>query len=178
LWCIIVAIILLVDQFIKYLILNNVPLMQTKEVIPNVVNITHLPNTGAFFGIFANNNDILAIITFVIVCGFIIYLVMQSKNASRLLVVALSLIIGGALGNILDRVIHGAVVDYVTLKFLNFPTFNFADMCITSGAALLIIYVLKSAANESAMVDKSEAVLKTDDITDDLKELDAVAGSE
>ncbi|WP_026881292.1 signal peptidase II [Clostridium akagii] len=114
-------------------------------VIKNIFDFSYLENRGAAWGIFSGKVNLLLIMTVIIVVGIIFYL-LKYKPKSRVMRIALSLIIGGAIGNMYDRGIYQHVVDFIHFHYkdvYNFPTFNFADMCVVVGTLLLILSLLR-----------------------------------
>ena len=130
-----------VDQLIKYFVIQNISLTDTIVVIPHMLNLIFVKNTGAAFSILAGKTDLLSIISSV-VCIAIIWYMFKKRPKNMLLTASLSIILGGAAGNLVDRAARHFVVDYLELSFIKFPIFNFADIMITVGAILLMIYVI------------------------------------
>lgn len=105
------------------------------------MHLTYLENDGAMFGSFSGMRWILVIVTSFLM-GFCIYYMIRHRK-EKMLVFCLTLIISGGFGNIIDRLFRGGrVVDYLDLQLFNFAIFNFADCCVTIGAALLLIYII------------------------------------
>lgn len=125
-------------------------------VIKNYFSFSYLENRGAAFGIFQNKGIYLSVITFFIVCAVIFYLV-KFRPQSKLLRISLALIIGGAIGNLYDRIVYKYVVDFVLWHFKDvyyYPTFNVADMLVVVGTILLVICVVLEDKNENGMCGK------------------------
>ncbi|MCC5895871.1 MAG: signal peptidase II [Alkalibacterium sp.] len=137
----IAVIIVGIDQLTKYLTVQTIPLHDTLEWIPNVVSFTHHRNTGAAWSILEGQMLFFYIITVVIV-GVIIYYLHTYGKQDKLFGLSLSLILGGAIGNFIDRLFLQYVVDMVRLEFINFPIFNVADMALSIGVTLMIIYLI------------------------------------
>jgi signal peptidase II len=120
------------------------------EVIRNFVYLVHSCNPGIAFSLFANSNSpvlrILLIVGALVIIGVIAWLLIASKNLGALNAAGLALLLGGATGNLTDRILHGAVTDFleVFLGAYRWPAFNVADSAITVGAILLIFDVLFS----------------------------------
>lgn len=112
------------------------------NIIKNVLSFTAVKNTGASFGIFKDKTTILAIISALSAAGMIAFLIGSVKHRNLLLRSSLILIIGGAIGNLVDRVWLGYVRDFVYFELIDFAVFNLADSALTIGTILLIIYVL------------------------------------
>lgn len=140
--------IVLIDQVTKYIILNNIPVNTSIEVIKGFFNIVHVRNNGIAFGILRGNwggvtSFILILITGIITVALIVW-VMRIKDDERLLHYSLSMIIGGAIGNLIDRIRLNEVVDFLDFYIQSFhwPAFNVADSSITIGTILLAIKIL------------------------------------
>lgn len=107
-----------------------------------IINLTYLENRGAAFGILQDRRIFFILITVAIVLYLLYYFYKSYKTNPIILNIALSMIISGALGNFYDRLINGYVVDFVEFSFVNFPVFNIADIFVTLGCALMIIYII------------------------------------
>lgn len=131
----------LVDQGTKYLIASRMDIGEQISVIGNFFLITSHRNRGAAFGILEDQRWFFIVITTIVVIAIIWYLKKVMKTNNKLLPVALGLVLGGAVGNFVDRVIAGEVVDFLQLNFgsYEFPIFNVADSCIVIGVALIIL---------------------------------------
>ncbi len=117
------------------------------EVIPGIINFTYAENTGAAFGMFQDATWILAIVSFVLAVVMLIFLFKTmntygKRRYGKMYIISLSMIISGALGNLIDRVFLGYVVDFLQFDFISFPVFNVADSFVSVGAVLLGIYWL------------------------------------
>lgn len=142
---IIIIIGLILDRLSKVWTLKYLAKIQQINVIHNFFSLFYLENKGAAFGIFQNKVIILSIVTFVILIGIVIYLV-KYKPKNKLLRFSLSLIIAGAIGNLIDRLVYGFVVDFILLHYkdvYSFAVFNVADTFVVVGTFLLAIYILK-----------------------------------
>lgn len=133
------------DQLIKFWIVNNLNSGQFMKFIRiknfDIINLTYVENDGAIFGKFSGMRWMLIAVT-VLLMVFCVYYMIKHKS-EKMLVVCLTLIVGGGLGNLIDRLFrNGIVVDYLDLQLFDFAVFNFADCCVTVGAALLLIYIL------------------------------------
>ncbi|MDO5456802.1 MAG: signal peptidase II [Atopococcus tabaci] len=130
-------IIVIVDQLSKYLTTAYIELGEQVEGLPGLLSITHIHNTGAAWSILEGQMWFFYIVT-VIVALMIIYYMQQTKN-QPLLQTGLAFILGGAVGNFIDRLLHQYVIDMIQLDFIDFPIFNIADMALTVGVILLFI---------------------------------------
>lgn len=131
------------DQLTKWLIVQKMQYGESIEVIKNLFYITSHRNRGAAWGILQGQMWFFYLITIVVVVGLIYYIQKMAKK-SVLLGVSLALMLGGAIGNFIDRVFRNEVVDFVNTYIFNynFPIFNIADASLSIGVILLIIYML------------------------------------
>ena len=130
------------DQLSKFLISLKLKPGSSLSLIKNIFSITLVHNTGAAFGVFKHQTFFFISISFVAITCMIIYIIRRKKNEGLSLDVSLALVLGGALGNLLDRVRFGYVVDFLDFKI--WPVFNLADSAITIGAFLLILSIIKN----------------------------------
>ena len=132
---ILTLIIIFIDQIIKFFVEKYLDVI---TIIPNFFKLTYVKNTGAAFSILNNNTLLIIVITIIVIYMLYKYILKEYETISYLLM-------GGIIGNFIDRVFRGYVVDYLDFKILgyNFPIFNFADICIVIGSILLIIIILK-----------------------------------
>jgi len=149
----IATIILLLDQLSKWSALSNLQLGVPEPVLP-FMNWLLLLNPGAAFSFLAQGSGWqrwFFTIVGLVACVYIVWLLRKSQS-DKLLCVALSLILGGALGNVLDRIMYGAVVDFIDLHYANWhwPAFNIADSAICIGAALIIWGEISKSFGKSA----------------------------
>lgn len=130
----------LLDQVIKYLVMNNMALHQEIKLIPNFFSLYYLKNTGAAFSILGNKTILLILVS--IFCLIIIKnSIKKLKRTNTLNIISLGIMTGGIIGNLFDRILYKSVIDYLSFNIFNysFPVFNLADIGITVGAILLII---------------------------------------
>lgn len=148
-YAIVVIFVLFLDRWTKWLIDTRLLLNQTISVIDGFFNITYVRNTGVAFGILDSiqssvKASILAILTITAIIAVIVYS-LRTPVRHRLLQVALSLILAGALGNLYDRLNYGYVIDFIEVYFRDYrwPSFNVADSAITTGVALLALELFR-----------------------------------
>ncbi len=143
------SILLIIDQISKLLINTKMTLHQEIVIIPKLLSIFYVKNTGAAFSMLQDNTIFLTVINalFIIVLHMFIK---KEKDLSKFSCLSLGLIMGGMFGNLLDRIIHHGVIDFIYISLIDFPVFNIADMGITIGVVLLIIsFILeKRSKNE------------------------------
>ncbi len=130
----------ILDQVFKYLVINHLKPIENITVINKLLYFTYLENRGAAFGILSSQRWFF-ILTTVLVIILLVYLVFTKKFESKMFNISAALIIGGGIGNLIDRIFLGYVIDYIQLSFFP-PVCNFADYCITAGTIILIIWGL------------------------------------
>ncbi len=135
------AILVCIDQFTKYLALEYLKDGAYVTVIEGVLRFRFEDNTGAIFGIFEDHTVLLTIFSVLLLAGAI-FLLVTNKNRAKFVNVCLVLMISGGIGNIIDRIRLGYVIDFIEPTFVNFAVFNFADCLITVSAFLLIGYLI------------------------------------
>ncbi|SDK42405.1 signal peptidase II [Natronincola ferrireducens] len=133
-------IVLLLDQVSKILALNYLKEIGEIPIIKNFLYFTYVENRGAAFGILQNQKWFFVIMTFAVV-GFIIIYFTKNKDYPKPMMIGLSLIVGGAIGNLIDRVLYGFVVDFIDFRV--WPVFNIADSAIVIGQILIVYVILK-----------------------------------
>jgi len=140
-----VLVVVLADQLTKLWIMNSLPLHGKRIIIPGLFNLVHVTNTGAAFGLLAGEHALWRQVFFIVVALvalaaiFLVY--RQVKAKGLVFTVAVGLIAGGALGNLVDRIRFGAVVDFLDFYIKNYhwPAFNVADSAITVGVGLFLV---------------------------------------
>jgi len=140
-WLLIALIVIALDQVSKYIIVKNVEMGNIITVINNFFYITHHENKGAAWGILQNGRYFFITLT-ILVCIFIIYVLFKSD--STVLKTSLSFILGGAVGNLTDRIAKGSVTDFFEFHFGSYvyPIFNVADSFVVVGTFILAFYLL------------------------------------
>lgn len=129
-----------VDQIIKYFVTVYLQPLGSVTVIDNLFNLTYVENNGVAFGMFSDMRWVFVALTSVLLF-VIIFIMFKKRPKGKMFYIAAGLIIGGGIGNLIDRIFYGYVIDYLSLSFFP-PVCNFADYCITIGTVLLIIYLL------------------------------------
>lgn len=146
---IIATIIVIIDVILKIVIDNILSINESIQVIPNVFYITKVYNTGAAWSLFEGSGILLiiiAIVAFFLLLKYQNYFMENKRN-----ILAFALIYGGLVGNLIDRVIYGYVIDYLHIYIFgySFPVFNLADMAIVVGFLLVIIAIIKGEEHDS-----------------------------
>ena len=147
-YSLIIAASILIDQMTKLLAVKLLKPIPTKSLIEGVIHLTYHENRGAAFGMLADHRWVFLIISTVMIVGLLIYLFM-GKCENMLYGVAISMIIGGGIGNMIDRLAVGYVVDFIDFRLINFAIFNGADSFVCVGAGLLILALVLDIVRES-----------------------------
>ena len=141
---VLIAALIAADQITKTVVAKSVPFYGSVSVIPGFFSISHIHNTGAIFGMFnGSGGKLIAILlaaATLTAMSLVIVFFLKTPASQKLMRFALSLILAGALGNFIDRIFRGYVIDFleVHVKKFYWPTFNIADSCISIGAVLLV----------------------------------------
>ena len=136
--------VILIDIITKLLVSNNMLLNKSITIIPNFFYLTYARNYGGAWSIFENSTLIITIISLIVIIGIIYYLY-KNKTTKKLEIIGYSLLLGGAIGNLIDRIIYGYVIDFLDFYILGYDyhIFNIADIGIVIGIILLLISVGK-----------------------------------
>lgn len=143
-----ILLLIILDQAVKGYVVKEIPLGGIRRFIPKVVSLTYLKNSGAAFSMLENQQWFFTIITLIAMGAAFVYLYRHIKGSIWLLL-GLTLIISGGIGNFIDRLRQGFVVDMFHLDFMNFAIFNVADIYLSIGVGLLLIYLLREESHGS-----------------------------
>ena len=166
--------VLLADLLTKGLIIPNlIPNVGDRVgIIPKLISFIYVKNYGAAWGILGGRNIFLIVMSIVILALFITFYVLRVKkvrnNSSCLLGISVGLIAGGCIGNLFDRLVFGYVRDFINFDFMNFPVFNFADIALTFGVIIMVIYFLFFFAKEDKNADKIQENLEKNSENDQI----------
>ena len=149
---VIMAVLVAADQLIKLAVTNNLPLNgQPVEVIKfgsfKVFSLTHIRNTGAAWSMMSGKTWFLIGLPVVVLIVAVIYMY-KIRKGSKLELVSLAMVLAGGIGNLIDRVIRGEVVDFIDVRIINFAVFNVADICAVLGALGLLLFVVADEIKE------------------------------
>lgn len=160
-----IAVLIAVDRFTKWLAvvnLNEIGKPRSVNIISindtNILNFTYVENTGAAFSFLQGHRLFLIITTSLLVTGVLIFL-LTDRLKSKLMIAALTLVVAGGAGNLIDRVFYGFVVDFIDFEIINFAIFNFADICVVTGVFIAVF----ASIREELMNNKNKAK-KYDDL--------------
>lgn len=133
-------IIVIIDQLSKFLVIDK-----NISIIPNFIEFNYTQNTGGAFGI--GRINFILIISIMIIIGIIIYLIKENKKITNY--IPFVLILSGSIGNLIDRIFKGYVIDFIDINILDFPNFNIADISIVSGVIVLLYIILLKSTNDN-----------------------------
>ena len=133
-------IVFLSDQFTKYIISKNYKSLINKDLI--LFSIDYVKNFGAAFNLFDGSRIFLSIVS-IIITILLIFIILKNNNTTNIDLYSFSFILGGTMGNGIDRITNGYVIDFINLNFINFPVFNIADVSINIGLILIIYGFIK-----------------------------------
>ena len=186
---VLVVLLVLIDQGIKYFVITNIDLNESFYSFSigghNLFSITHVRNGGAAWSILEGKTALLTVIAAIAVI-IVLFLIASGRFKLKLEAVMLSFIMAGGIGNLIDRIKYKEVIDYIQTDFMDFPIFNFADICVVVGAigfciAYLIVETVNNRKKRSVVMgtlgDSQNEVSNADEI-DILTELsDSASGS-
>lgn len=138
-YVILIAALIMIDQVVKFLVRANIELGGSVPFLPHIMELTYVKNTGAAFSLFSRHTWILAVISAVVAAAIAVMLVKKVvvHPAGR---ITLSVVLAGAVGNLIDRVAFGYVTDMFRVLFMNFAVFNVADICVVCGGIAFCVY--------------------------------------
>ena len=139
-YLILVAALIILDQVVKFLVRTNIDPLGSVPFIPHVVELTYVQNTGAAFSMFSEHTWILALISAVVALAIALLLVKKAVVTHPFGRLSLAVVLAGAVGNLIDRVLLGYVTDMFRVLFMNFAVFNVADICVVCGGIAFCVY--------------------------------------
>ena len=156
LWILIIIGSIWLDQLTKWLAVTLLQGNPSVPIIPEVFQLTYLENPGAAFGMLQNNRWVFLIISTIGILAVLFYLLIK-RPTSKLLCLSLSFIVGGGIGNMIDRVLLGYVVDFFDFCLINFAIFNVADSFVCVGAGILALWVILDTVAEEKRLKAEKA---------------------
>lgn len=139
-----ILVLLVADQLTKAVVAQKIPFLSSKSIIPGFLNLTHIRNRGAIFGFFSQSGSqflyVILTLASLAALALVVFYFFKTPPSERLMIISLSLILAGALGNMIDRMFRGYVIDFMDfyVKKWHWPSFNIADASITIGALMII----------------------------------------
>lgn len=149
-----VAAIVICDQITKAIVDRTMSLYDSIPIIDGLFNLTYVRNTGAAFGIFAGSHEVFRrpflIGVSIVAIGFILVMLRRLREDATGLAVALAFILGGAIGNLIDRIVYGEVIDFLDVYWSTYhwPAFNIADSFITIGVTITLFYLVRAKGDD------------------------------
>lgn len=153
-----IAVLVSLDQLIKYFAVHFLEPIGSYPVFERVLQFSYVENTGAAFGSFSKYTVLLSVFTGIVLLFGLIYL-LSGKCKDKTVYITGVMILSGGLGNLIDRVCRGFVVDYIEPLFVNFAVFNFADMLVCVGAGILMVWLIYGMVQD---MRRSKAAGKTE----------------
>lgn len=172
LWLLLSLVLVGIDRLTKWLVVKNMGLSDTIHLIKigdkELLNFYYTLNNGAAFSKLSGHTVFLIVVTSLVIL-WLLYLVIAKRVHRPVYLASISLIVGGGIGNLIDRIFNnGLVVDFIDVRIINFPIFNFADICAVCGAGLLLLTVIVDEIREiKRKKSDSEDEETTEEITDD-----------
>ena len=166
LWLLVSVGVIAIDQLTKWLCVFLLKPVGRVTLIPNFLKLTYVENRGAAFGSFTEHRWVFMVISTVAIVGVTVYLLRYCEE-NRLLRCALALIIGGGIGNMIDRLALGYVIDFIDFCGIWSYVFNGADSAVCIGAGLMILYVILEIVRESKAAKQQQATEAADTTEDD-----------
>jgi signal peptidase II len=148
---VLVAVVIVLDQLSKHAVIANIPVGSTDKFLP-AINLVHIHNSGVAFGFFAGGGAVVLVLTLAALSALVIYFLMRPTRPWLWL--PTGLLVGGAVGNLIDRLVHGYVTDFIKLPA--WPAFNIADVAITAGVLALLLVLEQGSGKEGDDDDAAE----------------------
>lgn len=150
-----IIILIIIDQLIKFIVFNTIAKTgDSISILPNILELNYVENTGAVFGIFMTRIFLIGV-NLIIIYTVIRILISKNNEFDDKTNLGLSLILAGGIGNLIDRVFRGYVIDYIDItKLINYPVFNFADICIFVGVILIMVIIIINTIKSQENIDE------------------------
>lgn len=146
------AVLVVLDQLIKHWATAALLPVGSMEVLPGIVELRYCLNDGMAFSMLAGKQGLLIGVTSVMLVAVLVMLFVRKMPLAER--IAWTLVLGGGVGNLIDRVLNGVVVDYINVLFMNFAIFNFADICVCVGVGLLILVLLLDSTKKDELAQQ------------------------
>ena len=159
---------ILLDQLTKWLSVKFLAAVDTVPLIKGVLHLTYVENTGAAFGMLKDQRWVFILISTVTIIAFLLYLYLGHAD-SKLYAIAFSMIISGGIGNMIDRVALGYVVDFIDFRLINFAVFTGADSFVCVGAGIMILALILEMRREATSEKKKKSALSSEEKTENSK---------
>lgn len=172
---IIAVVAVILDQLTKYFVVESIELYGSSEFIPSILSFYHTRNTGAAFSMLSEQRWVYMVLS-IVSMAIIIYLLIREYKRHILLNISLAMILGGGIGNMIDRIRLEYVVDFLKFEFVDFAIFNIADCFVTVGAILLGVYIIfiEPKIYKREQAEKAALATATDEIASEQSPEEAV----
>ena len=147
-YIIIIVSVAIIDQFTKFLVLKYIGMGNELELIPDFLYLHCISNDGVAFGLLSNNIMVIGMISVMLIFVILIFFLKFGRNFNVLTRVTLALFVGGGIGNVIDRVRLGYVIDFIDFRAIWAYIFNFADICVVAGCVLLVLSAITTNTDE------------------------------
>ena len=133
---------IIIDQAAKLIIYNKL-YNSTVTIFEGFLNLTYVENTGGAFGIASNSTIMFTIVTTIIITIIVKFIIEKEEDMNIWILISLATIVGGGMGNLIDRIFRGYVIDYIDITpLIKYPMFNIADICVVTGCSIIAIYTI------------------------------------
>ena len=156
------VLVVLLDQFIKRWVLLTLPIFENMELLPGVIGLTHVRNTGAAFSILADQKWLLIVIA--CIASLLLIAILLRYNEGFWGTLGLSAVLGGTIGNLVDRISYGEVVDIFEFQFVDFAIFNVADIFITLGGVTFLLYFIVTTIKPAKSSPLAEGIAAAEQV--------------
>lgn len=146
------AVLVVLDQLIKHWATAALLPVGSMEVLPGIVELRYCLNDGMAFSMLAGKQGLLIGVTSVMLVAVLVMLFVRKMPLAER--IAWTLVLGGGVGNLIDRVLNGVVVDYINVLFMHFAIFNFADICVCVGVGLLVLVLLLDSTKKDELAQQ------------------------
>jgi len=157
------VLLVILDQLSKWLAVVYLSEGASRVFIPYIIEFTYHENRGAAWGMFSNHRWVFMLTSTVAIVFIIAFLAKNIKKVHPVLTVSLTMILAGGIGNMIDRLFIGYVVDFINFLFIDFPVFNVADICVTVGAGMMLVWLLFFDLPAAIKEDKENKTAKTEE---------------
>ena len=180
-WLAVIIVTVFLDQLTKYLTVLHLKPIDTLPIIEDVLHLTYVENTGAAFGMMKDARWVFMVTSTAAIIGILGYMIhrvyIKKEKMPWMEALSLSLIVGGGIGNMIDRTMLGYVVDMIDCRFINFAVFNVADSFVCIGAGVMILHLLIMTAQEYKATKAAKAAEGADEDADVTAEASAEDGN-
>lgn len=152
-YVVITVLLVAADLATKQLVLKFLTPIGDLPVIDGIFHLTYVENTGVAFGMFKDMRFMFIIISLIVLIVLAVYFI-KSKKRTVWLQLGTAMIYGGAIGNLVERIFRGFVVDFLNFEIIGFPVFNVADICVCAGAVMVLVHCLFLSSDETDKVQK------------------------